>query len=123
MGKKITARTPEELLEMSKKGHEVKRYGFFDEDVLCSEICVDFTTHEVASKNLVSDLTRTAFGVNQAPSWSDWEAFLEERCVPRSRVGIQRYLSALGLLVYDPFAIVQKTQGRMAEDQQWIGEI
>ena len=46
--------------------------------------------------------------------------FLEERCVPRQRDGIQEYLEALGLDEYDPWEIVKHTQGRMAEDQQWI---
>lgn len=127
MAKKQPARqpqTPQQLLEAAQKqGHAVKRYGFFDGEVLCSDICVDFTARKVASQNLVADVTRTAFGIRQDPSWSDWEAFLEERCVPRTRVGIHRYLGALGLLEYDPFAIVQQTQGRMAEDDQWIGEI
>lgn len=47
-------------------------------------------------------------------------AFLEERCIPRQREGIREYLDALGLDEYDPWEIVKCTQGRMAEDQQWI---
>ena len=47
-------------------------------------------------------------------------AFLEERCVPRQREGLQDYLEALGLDHYDPLEIVLRTEGRMAEDQQWL---
>ena len=47
-------------------------------------------------------------------------AFLEERCVPRQREGIREYLETLGLDEYDPWEIIKRTQGRMAEDQQWI---
>ena len=42
--------------------------------------------------------------------------FLESRCVPRERDGLQYYLEELGLDEYDPLAIIRKTQGRMAED-------
>jgi len=45
---------------------------------------------------------------------------LEERCIPRGRVGLREYLEIIGLDEYDPWEIVKKTQGRMAEDQQWI---
>ena len=54
------------------------------------------------------------------PTWVDLMAFLEERCVPRQREGIREYLDTLGLDEYDPWEIVKHTQGRMAEDQQWI---
>jgi hypothetical protein len=30
------------------------------------------------------------------------------------------WVQALGLEEYDPLAIVRKTQGRMAEDDQWL---
>ena len=47
-------------------------------------------------------------------------AFLEERCIPRQRDGIREYLGVLGLDEYDPWEIIKRTKGRMAEDQQWI---
>ena len=116
--------TPDEMLRAAiSAGHNVKRYGFFDGDVLCSKICVDFTAQQVAAENMVEDVTRTAFGARQAPTWNDWLDFLEERCIPRQRAGLRHYLDALGLEEYDPFQIIQTTQGRMKEDDQWIGEI
>ena len=63
---------------------------------------------------------KTAFGTNELPTWEDFELFLEERCVPRERAGLREYLEALGLEEYDPLDIVRKTQGRMAEDDQWL---
>lgn len=63
---------------------------------------------------------KTAFGANELPTWEDFELFLEERCVPRERAGLREYLEALGLEEYDPLDIVRKTQGRMAEDDQWL---
>ena len=40
--------------------------------------------------------------------------------MPRQRAGLREYLEALGLEEYDPLAIIKKTGGRMAEDQQWL---
>ena len=45
---------------------------------------------------------------------------MEERCIPRQRAGLKEYLEALGLNEYDPLSILQKTRGRMAEDDQWM---
>ena len=48
------------------------------------------------------------------------EQHLGDRCIPRQRAGMQKYLEALGLEKYAPLAIIEKTGGRMAEDQQWL---
>jgi len=47
-------------------------------------------------------------------------SFMEERCISKGRAGLREYLEAIDLDEYDPWEIVKKTQGRMAEDQQWI---
>ena len=46
--------------------------------------------------------------------------FLEDRCIPRSRAGLREYLEAIGVDKYDPLEIIQKTEGRMSEDNQWL---
>ena len=51
---------------------------------------------------------------------ADYEVFLAERCVPRARAGLREYLEAIGVSEYDPLAIIRKTAGRMAEDDQWL---
>ena len=89
---------------------------FYDGDTLCTKICADQTTRQLAIQNEISDPLSTAFGVNQSPTWEDLQVFLESRCVPRERDGLQYYLEELGLDEYDPLAIIRKTQGRMAED-------
>lgn len=43
-----------------------------------------------------------------------------EYILQRQREGIREYLDVLGLDEYDPWEIVKRTQGRMAEDEQWI---
>lgn len=102
------------------KGHELLILHFYAGDKLCTKIWADQTAHCVAIENLVSDPLSTAFGVNQKPTWDDLQFFLEERCVPRQRDGLQHYLAELGLDHYDPLDIIRKTGGRMAEDNGWI---
>ena len=59
-------------------------------------------------------------GKKKTLSWADLEEFLEERCISRQRAELQEYLKALGLDEYDPSAIIRKTKGRMAEDDQCL---
>lgn len=108
------------LREARRLGHDLLRLHYYDGDTLCTKICADKVTRCLAVENLVDDPLSTAFGVNTSPTWEDLENFLEERCVPRQRDGLQYYLRELGLDHYDPLAIVRKTQGRMAEDNCWM---
>jgi len=62
----------------------------------------------------------TAFGNNTLPTWEDFKLFLEDRCLPRQRAGLQEYLDAIGVGEHDPIEIISKTAGRMAEDNQWL---
>ena len=108
------------LREARRQGHDLLRLNYYDGDTLCTKICADKVTRCLAVDNLVDDPLSTAFGVNTSPTWEDLEDFLEERCVPSQRDGLQYYLRELGLDHYDPLAIVRKTQGRMAEDNCWL---
>lgn len=101
-------------------GHELLLLHYYSGDTLCTKICADKVTRQLAIQNQVSDPLATAFGVNKAPVWDDLEFFLESRCVPRQRDGLSHYLAQLGLDEYDPLAIIRKTEGRMAEDACWI---
>ena len=56
----------------------------------------------------------------ERPTWDHFIEFLEERCVPKSRENINILLKEMGLTEYDPIQIVEKTEGRMAEDAQWL---
>ncbi|MPN17546.1 hypothetical protein SDC9_164900 [bioreactor metagenome] len=101
-------------------GHDVRAIRYYDEQKLCTLINVDFTDKTLKAENYTDHLIKTAFGKNALPTWSDLEAFLEERCIPRSRAGLREYLETIGVEEYDPVEIIKKTQGRMAEDQQWL---
>lgn len=102
------------------QGREVRVFRLYDGKQLCSTIYADFTEQIVMAENQAVPPIKTAFGNNPLPSWEDFQRFLEERCVPRQRAGLREYLEALGLDEYDPLAIIEKTGGRMAEDQQWL---
>ena len=71
-------------------------------------------------RNHTDQSIKTAFGKNELPSWNDLEFFIEDRCVSRHRDGLQYYLESIGLSEYDPWSIVEKTKGVMAEDKQWL---
>ena len=102
------------------KGHDLMEIRYYSGDKLCTLICADRTVRDLRAENYTDNLVKTAFGINTFPSWEDLEDFLEERCIPRQRAGLREYLEALGLDEYEPIEIIQKTKGRMAEDDQWI---
>ena len=67
-------------------------------------------------KNFTEDIQSRAFGANEHPDFKDYEEFLKSRCFPGSRDKMQLMLKELNLPFFDPFMIIQKTGGRMAED-------
>ncbi len=101
-------------------GHEVRILHLYDNNDLCSTIYADYTERMVVVENQAVPSIKTAFGNNPLPTWEDFQAFLTERCIPRQRAGLREYLETLGLDEYDPLSIIEKTGGRMAEDQQWL---
>ena len=61
-----------------------------------------------------------AFGIEENPSYNMYLEFLESRCFPATRDKMKLILQDLDLPFYDPFMIIEKTEGRMAEDDFWI---
>ena len=113
--------TIEEFYDEKKaQSHSLKTLKFWNADTLCTTIVADFTDHTLCAENHTGQMVKTAFGKKRLLTWADLMAFLEERCVPRQREGIREYLDTLGLDEYDPWEIIKRTKGRMAEDQQWI---
>ena len=70
--------------------------------------------------NYTNNFIKKAFGRNEKPTFEEYEEFLESRCFPRQRDKIKLVLEDLNLPFYDPFMIIEKTEGRMAEDDFWI---
>ena len=111
----------DEFLDNKKSlGHKLVQFEFYDGEILCTKIIADFTDETLSVENTTDNIVKTAFGKNEVPTWEDFHSFLEERCVPQSRSGIREYLETIGVESYEPFDIIKKTRGRMAEDNQWL---
>ena len=121
-GSEITVRRKQTMQEYKDTHNRNKllQLQFFHGDSLCTTILADETAEKVLIENHTSDPLYTAFGVNNNPDWQDYQNFLEERCIPKSRAGLQEYLNAIGVDEYHPLEIIRKTKGRMAEDQSWL---
>ena len=46
--------------------------------------------------NFTDDLISRAFGSREKPSWQEYEQFLEDRCMPRTRYGIKKGTGTYG---------------------------
>lgn len=101
-------------------GHALVKLLYFDREELCTTIIADNTERVLCIENHTDRVIKTAFGNNLVPTWEDLRHFLEERCIPRARAGLREYLETIGVEEYDPMEIIKKTEGRMAEDEQWI---
>ena len=103
-----------------KQGHSLTKMLYFDGEKLCTTIIVDVTEKIIRIENHTDHILKTAFGNNMEPTWEDFQHFLEERCIPRTRAGLREYMESIGVDEYDPMEIIKRTEGKMAEDDQWI---
>ena len=118
ISKKIT---PEEFIKQkSEKKHNLEKLTYYDGDKICGIIIADFTDKTISYERLTDNMVKTPFGKKTTPNWNDFLQFLEERCISRNRAGLREYLEVLSLDKYEPMELVKKTEGRMAEDKQWI---
>lgn len=86
----------------------------------CTVIDVDFLNQKIMIQNKTKDMLHRAFGVIEEPTWEDFNDFLKERCFPAARGNAKEILRQLQLTSYDPLQIIEKTRGRMAEDNMWL---
>lgn len=96
------------------------RLWYMHRQNLCTLIDVDEMKHQVIIKNYTDNVLFRAFGNTEEPSFEQYKEFLESRCFPESRDKMKLVLKDLDLPFYDPFMIIEKTEGRMAEDDFWI---
>lgn len=87
---------------------------------LCTLIDVDEMNEKLEIINYVDGVMFRAFGSNVNPTYTDYLEFIESRCFPRSRDKMKLILDDLGIPFYDPIMIIEKTMGKMAEDDFWI---
>ena len=92
------------------------RLVYMYKSIPCTVIDVDEVNRLVKAYNYTDRHQFRAFGVIENPDYNDLEYFLESRCFPKSRDKIKLELERLGLPFYDPLMIIEKTEGRMAED-------
>ena len=96
------------------------RLWYMHKNEKCTMIDVDERNRQVQIKNYVKDYMLMAFGKEEHPTFEQYEAFIESRCFPKSRDKMKLMLKDLDIPFYEPFLIIQKTEGRMAEDDFWI---
>ena len=96
------------------------RLWYMYENTVCSVIDVNELERSVKVYNYIDNPLYRAFGVNMEPNYEDYEEFIESRCFPRTRDKIKLELKKLDIPFYDPIMIIEKTEGRMAEDHFWI---
>lgn len=109
----------EENLVIPQKKYPMRIWYMFHQEI-CSVIDVDERLRKLVVYNYTNDPIKRAFGREDRPTFERYEEFLESRCFPRSRDKMKIHLKELDLLFYDPLMIIEKTQGRMAEDDFWI---
>ena len=96
------------------------RMFYMNNQMICTMIDVDDINQKIMIKNFTNNILYKAFGKNENPTYKDYEEFLKSRCFPETRDKLKLVLEDLNLPFYDPYLIVEKTEGRMAEDDFWI---
>ena len=86
----------------------------------CTAIDVNFLQNKIKIQNYTKDILHRAFGIKEDPTWEDFYVFLQDRCFSKTRGDVKTVLAGLGLQDYDPLQIVEKTNGRTAEDDLWL---
>lgn len=106
-------------ITIPKKTYPIRLYYMYNQNI-CTIIDVNNIKQEVKIKNYTNNIMFRAFGVNENPTFSEYNEFLKSRCFPETRDKLKLVLKELDLPFYDPFMIIEKTEGRMAEDNFWI---
>ena len=117
----ILTRNPDIAAKLELPPNRLKmRLIYMYKSIVCTVIDVDESARKVEIHNYTDKPLFRAFGINTEPSFEDYEDFPESRCFPRERDKIKLELERLDIPFYDPILIIEKTEGRMAEDDFWI---
>ena len=118
---KMLDKYPEYATSLKVPGRQSPlRLWYMHKETVCTIIDVDEMKKAVHIRNYTDNLMFRAFGAEEQPSYDMYKEFLESRCFPESRDKMKLILKDLDLPFYDPFMIIEKTEGRMAEDDFWI---
>ena len=118
---KMLSRYPEYIksVKLPEKTFPIRLYYMYKQTI-CTVIDVNEMQRKIQIYNYTDNVMFQAFGVNEEPTYEEYLEFLESRCFPESRDKMKLILKDLNLPFYDPFMIIEKTEGRMAEDEFWI---
>lgn len=125
-GERLICRSLKEWQRLNRDfpGVDVRDYrvrmDYMNDTACCTRLLISFQKQQIVAANETDVPFHRAFGIKARPTWEDFEAFLEERCMPKARDRLRLVLEDIGVDSYDPMAIIEKTQGRMAEDKQWL---
>ena len=106
-------------LRVPKKDTPIRLWYMYNQ-MVCTIIDVNELKREVRIYNCTDNVMFRAFGVTEKLDFEMYTEFLESRCFPEGRDKMKLVLKDLNLPFYDPFMIIEKTEGRMAEDDFWI---
>lgn len=109
----------EQKLKIPKKTFPM-RLWYYHRNSVCTIIDVDERQRKVCFYNYTKDYMMRAFGNAKEVTFEQYEEFLESRCFPAQRDKMKLILKELDLPFYDPIMIIEKTAGKMAEDNFWI---
>lgn len=118
---KMLERNPEYVneIKVAKKTTPLRMW-YMHRQTVCTIIDINEMKKEIKIKNYTDNLMFRAFGVEEKPDYNMYLEFLESRCFPESRDKMKIILKDLDLPFYDPLMIIEKTEGKMAEDDFWI---
>lgn len=118
---KLLAEYPQssENLKIPPKIYALRLWYMYNNEI-CTIIDVDEPGRRLRIINYTNKYMFRAFGRVEKPTFEQYEEFLESRCFPRTRDKMKIILRELDLPFYEPLMIIEKTQGRMAEDNFWI---
>ncbi len=106
-------------IEVPEKKYRLRLWYMYH-DFVCTILDADEMERKVEVHNFITNPLFRALGVNTEPTYEEFEEFLKSRCFPETRDKLKLELRRLDIPFYDPIMIIEKTQGRMADDDFWI---
>lgn len=96
------------------------RLYYMEKENINTVIDVDMLNRKVTFKNYTNNTILRAFGNKEEVTYEEFEEFLESRCFPKTRDKMKIQLELIGVPFYDPLLIIEKTKGKMADDDCYI---
>ena len=109
----------EQEVKIPEKEWPLRIWYMHGQDV-CTLIDVNEQERKVKIRNYTDKIMFRAFGIVENPDYNQYQEFLASRFFPESREKMKLILKDLGVPFYDPIMIIEKTEGRMAEDAFWL---